>query len=230
MKSSLKKIQIVIIFIVVLLLCGGGFKDIDKRFFVVSIGVDLAKNSSKKYLVSLKFAIPAISKDSPSEYVIVTEEANSMGEAVRIIKTKVDREIDFSHAKLVVYGEKVLKQRGNKGIHYWLTRRRDIQEIAWAAIGKPTAEAVLKVRPKSETIPSNSLFLSLGKDGSETPYIISQFIFEMKRKLIEKGVDPFLPIIEAKKEIFEINKVGLMDKSHIKLMLTPEDSINTFDG
>ena len=31
-----------------------GFKDIEKRFFVVSIGVDPAKDHSKKYLVSLK--------------------------------------------------------------------------------------------------------------------------------------------------------------------------------
>ncbi|WP_026575227.1 Ger(x)C family spore germination protein [Bacillus sp. UNC438CL73TsuS30] len=224
MNSFFKKYLLTLMIILTFLLGGCGFKDLDKRFFVVSIGVDIAKNSPKRYLVSLKFAIPAISKDSPSEYQIVSEEGDSIGEAVRMIKTKVDREIDFSHAKVVVYGEELIKQTRNAGIHYWFTRRRDVQEIAWVAIGKPDALAVLKVRPKSETIPSNSLFLSLGKDGSETPYVLSQYVYELKRKLIEKGVDPFLPIIEAKKGLFEINKVGLLDKNRLKLTLTPDET------
>ncbi|MGG1401024.1 Ger(x)C family spore germination protein [Bacillus salipaludis] len=224
MNSHLKKYLLALLFIFTFLLGGCGFKDIDKRFFAVSIGVDLAKNSSKRYLVSLKFAIPAISKDSPSEFEIISEEGNSIGEAVRIIKTKVDREIDFSHAKLVVYGEELIKESRNAGIHYWFTRRRDVQEIAWVAIGKPNAMEVLKVRPKSETIPSNSLFLALGKDGSESPYTLSQYVFELKRKLIEKGIDPFLPIIEAKKGFFEINKVGLLDKTRLKLTLSPDET------
>lgn len=58
---------------------------------------------------------------------------------------------------------------------------------------KPFAQSVLKVRPKSETIPSNALSLSLGKDGSETPYVISQFLFDLKRRLIERGLDPMAP-------------------------------------
>jgi spore germination protein KC len=72
-----------------LVLSACGFKDIDKRFFVVSIGVDAAKDHTKKYLVSLKFAVPGPSKDSPNEYQIVTQEADSISEAVRIIKTKL---------------------------------------------------------------------------------------------------------------------------------------------
>ncbi|WP_066064866.1 Ger(x)C family spore germination protein [Neobacillus soli] len=224
MKSLSNWRLVVIILSSIILLNGCGFKDIDKRFFVVSIGVDLAKNSSKKYLVSLKFAIPKASRDSPTEFEIVSEKADSISEAVRIIKTKVDKEVDFSHAKVIVVGEEVVKEKGNAGIYYWFTRRRDIQAIAWVAIGKPTALEVLKVKPKSEFIPSNALFLSLGKDGSETPYVISEFLFDFKYRLIERGIDPMLPIIEAKKDILEINKVGLFNKSYQKLALNPEET------
>jgi spore germination protein KC len=94
-----------------------GFKDIEKRFFVVSIGVDTAKDHTKKYLVSLKFAVPGPSKDSPNEYQIVSQEANSISEAVRIIKTKVDKEIDFSHAKVIVFSESIVKRKGNAGMY-----------------------------------------------------------------------------------------------------------------
>src|SRR5690349_17935436 len=99
-----------------------GFKDIEKRFFVVSIGV-------------------GPSKDSPNEYQIVSQEANSISEAVRIIKTKVDKEIDFSHAKVIVFSESIVKNKGNAGMYYWFTRRRDIQKIAWVNIGRPSALA-----------------------------------------------------------------------------------------
>ncbi|MGG1674457.1 hypothetical protein ACIFOT_01780 [Neobacillus sp. NRS-1170] len=112
----------------------------------------------------------------------------------------------------------------NAGVYYWLARRRDIQEIAWVAVGKPNAIEVLKVKPKSEQLPSNALFLSLGKDGSETPYIISEFYFDMKKRLIERGLDPFLPIIEAKKDLLEVNSVGLFNKSKLILSLTQEET------
>ena len=215
---------LVVVLLTGLLLNGCGFKDIDKRFFVVSIGVDLAKNSPKKYLVSLKFAVPSSSKDKPTAFMIVSEKADSMSEAVRIIKTKVDKEIDFSHAKVIVYGDEVVKENGNAGINYWFVRRRDIQSIAWVAIGRPSALAVLKVQPKSEYIPSNALFLALGRDGSESPYIISEFLFDFKYRLIERGLDPLLPIIKAKKDIFEINTVGLFNKSKLELTLNPEET------
>ncbi|MFJ7727667.1 Ger(x)C family spore germination protein [Neobacillus sp. NPDC097160] len=214
----------VMLLLTVLLLAGCGFKDIDKRFFVVSIGVDVAKNSSKKYLVSLKFAIPSESKGTSTDSIIVSEKADSMSEAVRIIKTKVDKEIDFSHAKVVVFGEEIVMQKGNAGINYWFTRRRDIQEIAWVAIGKPSALEVLKVKPKSERIPSNAMFLALGKEGSESPYVFSEFLFDYKYRLIERGIDPLLPIIEAKKDLLEINTVGLFNKNQLKMTLEPEET------
>ncbi|WML39273.1 Ger(x)C family spore germination protein [Neobacillus sp. OS1-2] len=224
MKSLCKWKPLVITLLSVLLLNGCGFKDIDKRFFVVSIGVDVAKNSPKKYLVSLKFAIPSESKGTSTESIVVSEKADSMSEAVRIIKTKVDKEVDFSNAKAIVFGEEMAKQKGNAGIVYWLTRRRDIQEIAWVAIGKPSALDVLNVKLKSERIPSNALFLALGREGSENPYVISEFLFDHKYRLIERGRDPMLPIVEAKRELLEINTVGLFNKSQMKLTLSPEET------
>ncbi|MCM3726878.1 hypothetical protein M3226_14400 [Neobacillus cucumis] len=71
MKTQTKWRNAILFLLMSFVLGGCGFKDIDKRFFVVSIGVDAAKASSKKYLVSLKFAVPGASKESPSQYQIV---------------------------------------------------------------------------------------------------------------------------------------------------------------
>jgi spore germination protein KC len=206
------------------LLTGCGFKDIDKRLFVVSIGIDPAIDSSKKYLISLKFAIPIIEEKS-NESMIVSEEADTISEAVRMIKTKVDKEIDFSHAKVIVYNQKIVQQEIEPNLYYWFIRRRDIQEVSWVAIGKPSALDVLKLKPKSERLPSNSLFLALGRDGPETAYIFPEFLFDFKRRFSEKGLDPYLPIIEVNKNGFEINKVGLLNKKQLKLSLKPMETM-----
>lgn len=215
---------VIFICVMTLLISGCGYKDIDKRLFVVSIGVDLAKNSPKKYLISLKFAIPSGGPEKKNEFMIITEKTDSMAEAVRIIKTRIDKEIDFSHAKVFVFSEEMAKQKNNAGLYYWFSRRRDVQEIANVAIGKPSALDVLKVKPKSELLPGNALILALPKDGTETPYIISEYYFDMKKRLIERGLDPILPIVEAKKDLLEINSAGIFNKSSLILNLAQEET------
>lgn len=225
MNQNVKMIRgFLIIFMIASFLTGCGFKDIDKRLFVVSVGVDPAKNSSKKFLISLKFAVPIVEKVS-NEFFIISQEGDTIAEAVRIIKSKVDKEIDFSHAKLVVYNEELLKTKLNPNLYYWFIRRRDFQETSWVAIGKPSALEVLKVKPKSERLPSNALFLSLGRDGTETSYVIPEFLFDFKKRFNEKGLDPLIPIIIAKKDIFEINTVALLDKKRLKLNLQPIETM-----
>lgn len=219
----MKKLKWIILLLSVLLVGGCGYKDIDKRFFAVSIGVDAAKNSSKKYLVSIKFAIPAVEK-KPNDFLIVSEEADTIAEAVRIIKTKVDKEVDFSHAKALIFSPEVAKTKMKPHLYYWASRRRDFQEIAWVAIGQPTALDVLKVKPKSEQVPSNWIFTTFAKEGSETPYVIPEFLFDFKKRFSERGLDPFLPILEAKKNYIEENTVGLFTKKKLALTLTPEET------
>lgn len=221
-----RKLQTLLFTLILLpiLLSGCGFKDIDKRIFVVSVGVDPAINSDKKFLVSLKLAVPNVQEVS-NEFVIISEEGDTIAEAVRILKAEVDKELDFSHAKLIVYNEKMLKPEIEKNLYYWFIRRRDFQEMSWVAIGKPSAKEVLKLKPKTERLPSNSLFLILGKDGSESTYVLPEFLFDFKRRFSEKGIDPFLPIIEIKKKHFKIDKVGLLDKKGLKLKFTPKETM-----
>lgn len=219
----MKPFKELMVFFCVLLLAGCGYKDIDKRFFAVSIGVDMAKNSSKNYLISIKFAIPTVEK-KPNAFIIVSEEADTIAEAVRIIKTKVDKEVDFSHTKALILSDAVVRKRMAPHLFYWPSRRRDFQEIAWVAIGKPTALDVLKAKPKAEQVPSNDIFLSFGKEGSETPYVIPEFLFDFKKRFTEKGLDPLLPIIETKNNIIEVNTVGLFNKKKLIVSLTPEET------
>jgi spore germination protein KC len=210
-----------------LTLPGCGFKDIDKRFFAVTLGIDKAENSNKQFKVSVKLAIPSPQERFGSnDSIIVTEEANSVTEAVRMIKAKVDKELDFGHTKALIFGESLLNEDGKiYEIMDWVNRRRDIQLTAWMAIGKPDSLAILKSAPKSERLPSNMLFLSFGQSGTETAYIVSEYLFDFYRRMKERGKDPILPIVEKRgDDQVSINKVAVFNKQSRVLTLSPYET------
>ncbi|MFE8700514.1 Ger(x)C family spore germination protein [Cytobacillus sp. FJAT-54145] len=216
---------IFLLLVVISLLAGCGYKDIDNRFFVVTMGIDKPENEEKKYKVHLKLAIPSAEiQVGESEYIIESEESNSISEAVRIIKARSDREIDFAHMKVFLIGEEMVKQPIQENLD-WLLRRRDIQKISWIGIGKPSALEVMKITPEIERIPSNSLFLTLSLKGSETPYTIPKYLFEFHREMKTEGQSAVLPIIEKREEkMFQVQTATVFDQEKGVLTLNAEQT------
>ncbi|MFC0213991.1 Ger(x)C family spore germination protein [Paenibacillus chartarius] len=207
------------------LLTGCGFKDIDRRFFVLAMGVDLTNNPSKPYRVTLKLGIPSprIEPGTTNKFQLVSEEADSITQAIRLLKSKVDKEIDFGHAKVFVFGKSLAEQDMVRPFD-WFMRRRDIQMIGYVAIGEPSAAEVLAAGPPSERLPANYLFLSFDQEGTESSYIVTESISDFYRRLMEKGKDPYMPIIHVEKDTFVIKQVAVLDKSKVRVILSPEET------
>ncbi len=220
---TLSKVALLILLLFALTSCG--YKDIDKRAFVVTIGVDKAENKDKKYKVMLKIAIPASdTKAGKPESIVSVHESNSITDAVRMIKTKVDKELDFSHAKAIIFSEEVLQENIGELLD-WFIRRRDIQKVAWVGIGKPSAEDIVMLNRKVERLPSNALFMTFGQAGTESVYIVSEYLFDFRKRITEKGLDPILPILELKEDkYFEINQTAVFTNDKLKLTLSSEDT------
>ncbi|MEK3750362.1 Ger(x)C family spore germination protein [Paenibacillus sp. FSL E2-8871] len=220
MRKALSAIGIVLL----LLLAGCDFKEIDLRIFVLAIGVDPGEEEGT-FKISLKLAIPQGDVTKIDEKMqILTEESPSISEALRRMKSRVEKELDYSHCKSIIFGEGIAR-RDIQHVMDWAVRRRDIQLILNFAIGRPEALQVLQVRPESERIPSNSLILAMSGQGTESPFISSVYSFQLMRNIYEKGIDPILPIIEAKgKSEFLINKIALLDSEKIKMVLTPNET------
>lgn len=206
---------------------GCGFKDIDKRFFVVTVGVDKAKKEDKKYLVTLKLAVPSPQERFGSnQFILVSEEADSITEAVRIIKSKVDKELDFGQSKAIIFGEELLKESSDLDpLLDWFNRRRDIQLISWMMIGRPSAFSILQTKPISERLPSNLLFMFFGQAGTETAYIVSEYLFDFRRRQRERGLDPIMPIAEERSgDQLSINTTAVFNKNKWVLTLDPQET------
>ncbi|MFJ8258737.1 Ger(x)C family spore germination protein [Peribacillus asahii] len=205
---------------------GCGFKDIDKRIFVLSIGIDHTDNEKKPYKVILKLAVPSRSlKESDTKYTYLTKESESFSSAIRLLKTHVDKELDFGHTKVIVLGEEIL-HHDLADITDFFLRRRDIQMVAWMAIGTPTAESVLKAEPASEMASSHALFNLFDQTAVESSYIISTYLFDFHRKMIETGIDPVLPVLRSsknKKKII-VNSAALLAKNKAPIKLSPQET------
>jgi spore germination protein KC len=202
-----------------------GFKDIDKRFFVVALGIDQSENEKKPYRITLQLAVPSPKiEPGASKTQIETIDAPSIAEGVRMLKAYVDKEIDFGHCKIFILGEKVANS-DYQGALEWMIRRRDIQSVANVAIGKPDAESLLKVKPLSERYPGNTLFLSFGADGTESSYTYVESLSDFSRRASEEGLDPLMPVIaKDNQESFIINRTALLDKKRARLVLNPSEA------
>ncbi|MEC1522476.1 Ger(x)C family spore germination protein [Neobacillus niacini] len=205
---------------------GCGFKDIDKRIFVLSVGIDHTDNEEKPYKIILKLAVPSGSlKQSGTEYTYLTKESESIASAIRLLKTQVDKEIDFGHAKVIVLGKEILHHDLTEVLDIFV-RRRDIQRISWVAVGKPNAESVLKAEPSSEMAGSHALFNLFDQNGVESSYIVTTFLFDLRRRMLETGIDPILPVLSASKDKKKIivNSSILLAKNKDPLKLNPKET------
>jgi spore germination protein KC len=218
---------LILVLPMIFILTNCGFKDIDKRFFVVGIGIDKIEKSDSYYKITIKLAIPNTEpKKGGSDFITFTEEARTLAEGVRCVKAKVDKELEFGHLKIIVFGESLAGSDLRPAID-WLIRRRDIQQVAFTAIGSPDAETVLTKKLPFESTPSNALLLSFDQTGTETNYITTEYLFDLYRRKDELGLDPVLPVITVEKDNFNINQLALLEKKEklrTKLVLSPEET------
>ncbi|WP_404332396.1 Ger(x)C family spore germination protein [Mesobacillus maritimus] len=221
-----KSFFIIVAVSVLLFQSGCGFKDIDKRIFVLSIGVDHTDNEERPYRVILKLAVPSGSiKQSGTEYTYLVGESESFSTAIRNLKTQTDKELDFGHAKVIVFGEDILHHELEEIMDFFL-RRRDIQLVSWVAIGQPSAENVLKAEPESEMAGSHALFNLFDQNGVESPLVVTTYLFDFRRRVLERGIDPILPVLfanEDKKRI-DVNRAIVVNGNKKRVELNPKQT------
>ncbi len=213
-------------------LSGCAYKSVDKRSFVVSIGVDPAENDDQRYKVTLKIAKPIASlrQATETEYAYLTTEATTVSEAIRFLETHTDKVVDFSQAKILAIHHELLGEDMQLLMDYF-TRRGDIQLIMYVAAAKPSALEVLKVQPILEAAGENTLYNFFDDTGTESPFVTTCFLFEFRRDVMTFGQDAVLPLVRtsAEKDELIINTALVIKDKHppIELNRTQTKIFNT---
>ncbi|MFJ7826702.1 Ger(x)C family spore germination protein [Psychrobacillus sp. NPDC096623] len=208
----------------IFLLTGCGFKDIDNRLFVIGIGIDPSEKEEGHYKVTLKLAIPlaSIKQEKKPSYQYLIHEGENIEETIRLLESHTDKVLEFGHTKIIVVNEALL-ENNIKDLMDYFVRRGDMQLIAWVGAAKTSAEAVLRAEPKEEEAVSTSLTRFFDNTGTESPYIVSTFLFEFRRNSNSFGIDPVLPIIGTSEDNSQliVNKSIIIQEGRAPYELTP---------
>lgn len=224
--QKMMRLSLLIVYLSISIIASGcGFKDIDKRYFAVGMGIDLTDNEEKPYRITLKLGVPSIEIDAgKSKTQIEIIETSNIAEGLRLLKAQVDKEIDFGHCNVFILGESLARSNIAEAVN-WMTRRRDIQKVAAIGIGRPDAESVVKVQPVIERFPGNALGLFFSNDATESSYTFIELLTDLFRRLNEKGLDPILPVVMVQKDAtYIVNRVALLDKEKISIVLEPDET------
>ncbi|MDW0111079.1 Ger(x)C family spore germination protein [Sporosarcina aquimarina] len=180
------------------ILSGCSYKGVDKRSFVVGIGIDPGEGIEKKFKVTLKIAkpIPSLKSATENEYAYLVHESDSVAEAIRYLATEADKVFDFSQAKILALNPELLSGDLFHLMDYFV-RRGDIQLLLYVIAAKPSAEEVLRVQPTLEAAGENSLYNFFDNTGTESPFVTTTFLFEFRRDYDTKGLSAVLPIVKG---------------------------------
>lgn len=220
--------------VLLILLSSCGYKDIDKRYFVVGIAIDQNPDDNKdsknspSYTVNFKLAVasnPDMAQDEAKASLLIEQKADSMTEAVRLVKAHVDRELDFTQTKAIIFGKTLVQEGRMLPVLDWFMRRRDIQRIAWVGVGEPDAKAVLELKPDSESTAEMNLFHQFG-EGTESSYIVPVPLFVVYKRMQQRGIDLVLPRIEVRErdKLLFIDRAYLFDKKKPVALLTTDET------
>lgn len=222
-KKVIKSSLTIVLLLPLLLQAGCAFKDIDKRVFVVGVGVDPSEKIRDGFKVTLKMIKPVGDvKQAPSQtYAYLSHDSESVAEAIRMLETRVDKVLDMGHNRIIILNEKLLSEDIDTFMDFF-TRRGDIQLITYMAVAETTAEETISFEPETETPASIALYNFFDQTGTESPYVLTTFLFEFRRQVLSKGINSTLPIISINGDetAFIINKSIVLKKEEKPVKLS----------
>lgn len=214
-------------FLMMFLQAGCAFKDIDKRIFVVGIGIDPSEKVKDGFRVTLKLAKPYgnVKQATTPTYAYISHDADSVALAIADMETRVDKLLDLTHNRIIIINKELLSKDLDTFMDFF-TRRGDIQMVCYVAVAANTSEEVISFEPVIEAPASISLYNFFDNTGTESPYIVTTFLFEFRREVLSKGIDTVLPVIDIDEENqeFNINKSIVFKWEKEPLELTPEET------
>lgn len=89
------------------------------------------------------------------------------------------------------------------------------------AVAEPNAHTVLSANPSTERVAGNSFFLTFGKEGTVSPYTVTELLFDYFRR---KGLDPYFPISSFDGDSYVVENLALLDKTKERLVLTSKET------
>ena len=129
-------------------------REIDDMAYVVAVGLDKGQTNHLK--MTLQFAVPTKSSsgggsgggggeggEGAKSTSITTVETPTIYAALNMINTYVSKEVNFSHAKIIVFSEELAKEGIHEYIHSMM-RNREFRGSMHVAVARGSAEEYIR--------------------------------------------------------------------------------------
>ncbi|NHN33728.1 Ger(x)C family spore germination protein [Paenibacillus agricola] len=220
-----KAFGISLCFLIMLQGCRSDYKDIDRRQYIVAIGLD--KGKSGEFNLTLRGAIPQGqnpgTSTTPDTFDIFETSASSIGQAFQQVKQQFFLEPDFSHMKVVVFSEELVKQENILKYVDFFIRRRDFQDIAWVAVADKAKDIVV-LHQKGERTAGDNLFMKFG-EGVDTEFTPVTELHQMYKYSLTPGLTMYCPLLSVENNKIIARESALFDNNkRMKLKLNQAET------
>ncbi|HHW32398.1 MAG TPA: Ger(x)C family spore germination protein [Clostridiaceae bacterium] len=161
--TFIKTIGLIIVLIMFSVIFSGCFdrREVDELAYVMALGLD--KGTTNKIRMTLQIAVPkSISGGGTGgegggggkSYIITTLEVPAIYSGLNMANSYIGREIDVSHAKVIIFSEELAREGIMRYIHA-LMRGKEFRGNIYMAVSRGSAEEYIRnVDPKLEISPA----------------------------------------------------------------------------
>lgn len=166
-----KKAAILVLLVITSnLLCGCyDSRETDELAYVIALGLDKGKTSALK--MTFQVAIPKNmgggaqggGGSSEEPYSVIVVEAPSLYAGMNMSQTFISRQINLSHAKVIVFSKELAKEGVQKYVNA-MYRNREFRLNMHIAVSRTSAEEFIRnVKPKAEANPAKYYELAMNR-------------------------------------------------------------------
>ena len=213
----IKKVFLLILLIFISLSFTGCYNTtgIDRQYFVVSFGIDLADNNL------IKFSLQIPSSDSSSEtsdsaqssnYQIYSVEGETIDECLAILNNYLNKKINLSHCSALIFSQKAAK----KGIESYintLTNNTELRHSCEIIISSTSALDVLEKVANSGEIFSARLFDYLSTSSKYTGYTIQSTFGDFFQALDNDYYNPSCIYATVENDTVQTNGIAIFKQA-----------------
>ena len=214
----IKKIILIILIVFILITFSGCYNTtgIDRQYFVVSFGIDLAENNLIKFSLQIPSSSSGKSGDSgsaqASSYQIYSVEGETIDECISILNNYLNKKLNFSHCSALILSEKVA-QKGIETFINTLTNNTELRHSCEIIISSTTALDVLEKVSNSGEVFSARLFDYLSTSSQYTGYTIQSTFGDFFQALDNDYYNPSCIYASVNDNTVQTNGIAIFNKS-----------------
>lgn len=214
----IKKFHIVLLIIFILVSFTGCYSaiGIDRQYFIVAFGIDLAENN----LIRLTLQIPSSSIENSetsgsaqaSSFQLYSAEGKTLDECLSILDNYLNKKINLSHCSALIFSEEVAKTGIESYINI-LSNNTELRHSCEIIVSNTSALDVLEKVANSGEIFSARLFDYLSTSSQYTGYTIRSNLGDFFHSLDNDYHNPYCIYVTVNEDSVQTDGIAIFNQA-----------------